>query len=58
MPAATPSMTLCVAVMTVDAITPANATMDATERSTSPSASTNIIVTAMEPISVTESSSP
>jgi hypothetical protein len=32
--------------------------MEATERSTSPSASTNIIVTEMEPIKVTESSSP
>jgi len=44
--------------MSVDATTPANATIEATDRSTSPSASTNIIVTEIEPISVTESSRP
>src|ERR1700739_2247510 len=53
-----PSITLCVAVIKVDATTPANATIDATDKSTSPSASTNIIVTDIEPISVTESSKP
>ncbi|SAL70646.1 hypothetical protein AWB67_04099 [Caballeronia terrestris] len=53
-----PSATLCVAVISVEAVAPENATIDATDRSTSPSASTNIIVTEMEPISVTESSRP
>ena len=57
-PPATPSTTLCVAVISVDATTPENATIDATERSTSPSASTNIIVTETEPINVTDSSRP
>ncbi len=45
-------------MINVDATTPANATIDATDKSTSPSARTNIIVTEIEPISVTESSRP
>ncbi|MGF6965708.1 hypothetical protein OKW43_002736 [Paraburkholderia sp. WC7.3g] len=57
-PAATPTNTLCVAVISTEATTPENATIDATDRSTSPSASTNIIVTEIEPISVTDSSRP
>jgi hypothetical protein len=57
-PPAMPSDTLCVAVINVEATTPENATIDATERSTSPSANTNIIVTEIEPINVTESNNP
>src|ERR1700712_490990 len=57
-PPAIPSVTLCVDVISVDATTPANATMDATDKSTSPSASTNIMVTEIEPINVTDNSKP
>src|ERR1700744_3882913 len=53
-----PNITVCGAVISVEATTPENATIDATDKSTSPSASTNIIVTDIEPISVTESSRP
>src|SRR6202012_3552784 len=53
-----PNITVCGAVISVEATTPENATIDATDRSTSPSSSTNIMVTEIEPISVTDSNRP
>src|SRR5260221_6488723 len=57
-PAATPRATLRDAVMLRDATTPENATIDATDRSTSPKAKTSIMVTEMPPIRLTDSKSP